>query len=258
MLLIFIGDVPCWARWACVLPIELCQDLPQALNEILLTLLAKDTEARYQSAYGLTVDLRRCLEKYEGGGTIAAFDLGQHDFSNRWQMLDELFGRISETARLADAFERVRQGASEFVLIAGHSGVGKTSLVHELRETVAVEKGYFIEGKFDQIQRGVPYSGWSSLFGNLAEKWITEDRQRLEERRTAILAVVGESGQVWIEQIPGLGRIVGPQPPVPHLEPSASQRRFNLLIDRFIQQAGSPSQPLIFSSMTCNGLFQLR
>jgi len=132
--------------------------VPKALSNIVMKLLEKNAEARYQSAYGLKIDLLYCLQQWQTSGHIEEFECAQRDLSDRFQIPQKLYGRDLEIATLLQVFDYISQGHSQMMLVAGHSGIGKTSLVQEVYKPITKRRGYFISGKFDQFQRNVPYS----------------------------------------------------------------------------------------------------
>ncbi len=158
-------------------------DLPLAVSAIVLKLLAKNAEDRYQSAYGIVADLAECLRQWRASGSIAPFLLGRHDSSDKFQIPQKLYGREQEVGSLLAAFDRVSRGAGELLLVSGYSGVGKSALVHEIYRPMTERRGYFIAGKFDQFQRNIPLLGADpgvSLAGAAAP-----DRGRGRDRRLA-------------------------------------------------------------------------
>ena len=219
-------------------PRERNAELPQPLSDIILKLLAKNGEDRYQSAVGLGADLEECLNQWQRSGRIEPFELGENDFTGRLQFPQKLYGREAEIAQLTNAYDRAAAGNSELLFIAGYSGVGKTALVHEIRRDVLIKEGVFVEGKFDQLQRMLPYSSWAQTFTQLVNNWLAESEANLAGRRETILEAVGQNGQILIDIIPDLERIIGLQPPVPQLSGIENQIRFNYTFNRFHQQPG--------------------
>jgi serine/threonine protein kinase len=138
---------------------------PHTLVEIVLKLMAKNAEDRYQSALGLKYDLTQCLTQWKETGSIAEFELGQKDICDRFIIPEKLYGREEEVQTLLDAFERVNQGASELMLVAGFSGIGKTAVVNEVHKPIVRQRGYFIKGKFDQFNRNIPFSAFVQACG---------------------------------------------------------------------------------------------
>ncbi|NEO86967.1 MAG: AAA family ATPase [Spirulina sp. SIO3F2] len=218
---------------------------PQTVSAIIMKLMAKNAEDRYQSALGLKHDLERCLRSLKQTGAVANFELGERDVCDRFLIPEKLYGRGAEVQMLLEAFERVSQGNSELMLVAGYSGVGKTAVANEVHKPITRQKGYFIKGKFEQFNRNTPFSAFVQAFRSLMEQLLGESDAALANWKAQILAAVGENGQVLIEVIPELQHIIGPQPPVPELAGNAAQNRFNLLFGQFIQVFTTPTHPLV-------------
>lgn len=209
--------------------------VPTAVANIVAKLLAKNAEDRYQSALGLKDDLKRCLTQLTEQGAIEPFEVGQNDVCDRFLIPEKLYGRDTDVQTLLNAFDRVAQGASELMLIAGASGIGKTALVNQVHLPIAQQKGFFIRGKFDQFNRNVPFFAWVQALQDLIKQLLSESDSTLVDWKAKILAGVGEQGQVLIEVIPELALILGPQPAVPELSGVAAQNRFNRLFRQLIQ-----------------------
>ncbi|PIB10038.1 hypothetical protein AMR42_11130 [Limnothrix sp. PR1529] len=219
--------------------------VPEMVGAIVAKLMAKNAEDRYQSALGLQHDLQQCLSQWEATGTIASFKLGQRDLSDRFLIPEKLYGRESEVQILLKSFERVSQGASELMLVAGFSGIGKTAVVNEVHKPITQQKGYFIKGKFDQFNRNIPLSAFVQALRDLMGQLLSESDSQLAEWKAQILKAVGENGQVLIEVIPELEQVIGQQPVAPELSGSAAQNRFNLLFQKFIQVFTTANHPLV-------------
>ena len=220
-------------------------DLPLMLGEIVCKLMAKNAEDRYQSTLGLKHDLVTCLEQWRETGKHSWFDLGQRDISDRFLVPEKLYGRETEVSTLLQAFERVSLGATEIMLVAGFSGIGKTAVVNEVHKPIVRQCGYFIKGKYDQFQRNIPLSAFVQAFRDLMGQLLTESDAQIQRYRNQILDVIGENGQVIIEVIPELEKIIGQQPPARELSGTSAQNRFNLLFQKFIQVFTSASHPLV-------------
>ncbi|MEL6325404.1 MAG: AAA family ATPase [Cyanobacteria bacterium J06626_23] len=226
-------------------PHERDPSIPMGVSAIVLKLMAKTAEERYQSAAGLTHDLAVCLSQWQATGTVAAFELGQRDRCDQFSIPEKLYGRSAEIAALTAAFERATAGQTEMMLIAGGSGVGKTAVIHEVHKPITRQRGYFIQGKFDQFNRNTPFLAFVQAFRRLVQQLLGEPEAALESWKAQILSAVGDSGQVLIDVIPELENILGPQPTVANLPGSAAQNRFNLLFDRFIRVFTTPEHPLV-------------
>ena len=221
-------------------------EIPEVLSNIVMKLMAKNAQERYQSAYGLQYDLEECLRQWQERGQIDLFELGREDFSGKFQIPQKLYGRQAQLEVLHSAFERVSQGKREFMLVAGYSGIGKSALVQELYKPITQRRGYFISGKFDQFQRNIPYSAVVKAFKELVRQLLTESEAQLHQWREKLLSAFGQNGQVLIEVIPEIELIVGPQPELPVLGPTEAQNRFNLLFQNFIRVFCDKSPLVIF------------
>ena len=219
--------------------------VPERVGAIVAKLMAKNAEDRYQSALGLQHDLQQCLSQWEATGTVTEFELGQRDLSDRFLIPEKLYGRESEVQILLKSFERVSQGASELMLVAGFSGIGKTAVVNEVHKPITQQKGYFIKGKFDQFNRNIPLSAFVQALRDLMGQLLSESDSQLAEWKAQILKAVGENGQVLIEVIPELEQVIGQQPAAPELSGTAAQNRFNLLFQKFIQVFTTANHPLV-------------
>ncbi len=227
-------------------PVPLCDrktDIPLVISEIVLKLMAKNAEDRYQSAYGIKADLEECLRQWDAG-QINSFKLGQHDVSG-FQIPQKLYGREQEISTLLDAMERVSQGANEMMLVTGYSGIGKSSLVQEIYKPITKQQGYFTSGKFDQFQRNIPYSSLVQAFRSLIRQLLTESQGKIDTWREKLLAAFGINGQLIIDVIPEVELIVGQQPTLPELAAAEAQNRFNFVFQNFIQVFTQAEHPLV-------------
>jgi predicted ATPase/signal transduction histidine kinase len=224
---------------------EINPQIPSVISEIIRKLMAKNAEDRYQSALGLKHDLETCLYELKDTGVIHRFPIAQQDICDRFIIPDKLYGREIEIQTLLQAFERVRIGASEMMLVEGFSGIGKTAVVNEVHKPIVRQRGYLVKGKFDQFQRNIPFSAFVQAFRDLVGQLLTESDAQIQQWKSKILDAVGENGQVIIEVIPELERIIGEQPPVPELLGITSQNRFNLLFSKFTQVFTGAEHPLV-------------
>ncbi|MFB2917131.1 AAA family ATPase [Aerosakkonema sp. BLCC-F2] len=224
---------------------EINPNIPSVLARIVNKLMAKNAEDRYQSAFGLKFDLEKCLIKLRETGEIRDFEIASKDACDRFLIPEKLYGRESEVQILLKSFERVSQGASELMLVAGFSGIGKTAVVNEVHKPITQQKGYFIKGKFDQFNRNIPLSAFVQALRDLMGQLLSESDSQLAEWKAQILKAVGENGQVLIEVIPELEQVIGQQPAAPELSGTAAQNRFNLLFQKFIQVFTTIDHPLV-------------
>lgn len=228
-----------------VSPHELNRNIPVALSNIVMKLLAKNAEDRYQSAYGLKADLRECQQQWRENRAIHEFSLAQRDISDRFQISQKLFGRAKESQVLLSAFENVRNGACELILVSGYAGIGKSSLVNELQIPVTQQNGYFISGRYIQSENQVPYSALIEALRSLIQQLLSESEEQLAILRSRLQEVLGENGQIILDVLPEAGFILGPQPPLQTLSAGEEQNRFNITLQNFIRAFMSADHPLV-------------
>ncbi|MBD2742187.1 ATP-binding protein [Coleofasciculus sp. FACHB-1120] len=226
-------------------PQHLNPSIPQAVSDIVMKLLSKNAEDRYQSAFGLKADLDICLTHLESTGKINNFPLGKHDISDKFQIPQKLYGRDSEIASLMAAFERVSCGSTEMMLVSGFSGIGKSALVNEIHKPIVRQRGYFISGKFDQFKRNIPYVSLIQAFQELVRQLLTESEEKIDFWKTQLLESLGCNGQVIIDVIPEVEFILGKQPQVPELAPAEAQNRLNLVFQKFLSVFTTKDHPLV-------------
>jgi predicted ATPase/class 3 adenylate cyclase len=201
-------------------------DIPLALSKIVSKLMGKRAEDRYQSAAGVLAD----LEKIRRADGIARFEPGLNDYSDRFHIPERLYGRSRETEQLIEAFQRTRVGRAEMMLVNGPSGVGKSALIHEVHKPVTRARGYFISGKFDQLQHNIPYTALMAAFRDLIRQLLTESKEQLSVWSQDLQDALAPNARVILDVLPELELIIGPQPAVPELEPAETTYRFNRTI----------------------------
>ncbi|MEH2261829.1 ATP-binding protein [Nostoc sp.] len=220
-------------------------DVPEAISAVILKLLAKTAEERYQSAWGLKADLEECLFQLQTTGKIENFVPGRQDKSGHFLIPQTLYGRKAEVAKLMAAFKRVADGSSEMMLVSGYSGIGKTSVVNEVHKPIVGARGYFIAGKFDQFKRNIPYASLIQAFQSLIGQLLTENEAQIQVWKEKLLTALGENGQVIIDVIPEVELIIGTQSSVTQLGAAESQNRFNRVFGQFIGVFTTQDHPLV-------------
>ena len=216
-------------------PCERLKSVPRAVSAIIMKLLAKTAEERYQTAAGAEVDLRRCLLEWETQNRVDEFPLGEHDTPDRLLIPEKLYGRESEIGTLLAAFERVVAGARpELVLVSGYSGIGKSSVVNELHKPLVPPRGLFASGKFDRYKRDIPYATLAQAFQSLTRLLLSKSEKELSKWRDALREALDPNGQLIVDLVPELKLIIGEQQPVPELPRQDAQGRFQLVFRRFI------------------------
>ena len=226
-------------------PNEQVAGIPGPLSAIVMKLLAKTTEERYQTAPGVEADLRRCLAEWEVTGRIGPFPLGAHDTSDRLLIPEKLYGRDREIDTLLACFDRVvANGTPELVLVSGYSGIGKSSVVNELHKALVPLRGLFASGKFDQYKRDIPYATLGQAFQGLVRSLLTKSEEELGQWRDALHAALGLNGQLIVNLVPELELVIGKQPPVAELPPHDVQSRFQMAFRRFLGVFARKEHPL--------------
>ncbi|HEX4823882.1 MAG TPA: sigma 54-interacting transcriptional regulator [Candidatus Polarisedimenticolaceae bacterium] len=220
-------------------------EVPEPLSAIVMKLLEKSADDRYQSAAGLHADLDTCARAWSSLREIPAFPLGRHDVTDRFLVPQKLYGRERDVLALRRAFEAVCQGPPAMVLVSGWAGIGKTSLIQELYRPIVRQRGAFISGKFDQSARNIPFGALVQAFRGLVLQLLTESEERLAERRQRLEAALGESAAVLIDVIPEIELIVGKKPAAPPLAAVEAQNRFRMAFQNFVGALAGPEHPLV-------------
>jgi predicted ATPase/signal transduction histidine kinase len=225
-------------------------EIPPILSAIVSKLMAKNPEDRYQSAIGIQQDLTLCWEQWLETGEMLSFELGQQDITDRFVMSEKLYGREQDVESLFMAFSRVlhedvRLGQSELVLVSGPSGIGKTAVIDQIHQSILDQQGYFIQGKFDQFQRNIPFSALVQALRDLVKQLLCQSNAQVERWKLLISRALGDNAAVMIEMIPDLVNLIGIPAPAIELSGSAAQNRFNLLFQKFIQVFTTPEHPLV-------------
>src|SRR6185295_1890925 len=168
-------------------PVERLQNIPGSLSAIIMKLLAKTAEDRYQTARGVEHDLCGCLAAWEARRRIDAFPLGEHDTPDRLVIPEQLYGRAREIETLLASFDRVvKTGMPQLVLVSGYSGIGKSSVVNELHKVLVPPRGLYASGKFDQYKRDIPYSTLAQAFASLIRRLLGKSQAELSVWRDAL------------------------------------------------------------------------
>jgi PAS domain S-box-containing protein len=225
-------------------PSERVGGVPGPLSAVVMKLLAKTAEERYQAATGLEADLRRAQAEWESHGHIEPFSLGGC-VSDRLLIPEKLYGREREIDTLLTSFDRVvANGTLEFVLVAGYSGIGKSSLVNELHKALVSSRGRFAAGKFEQYKRDIPYATLGQAFQNLVRSLLTQSEEELDRWRDSLAEALGPNGQLIVNLVPELELVIGKQPPIAELPPQDAKNRFQLVFRRFLVVFATPEHPL--------------
>lgn len=252
-------------------PKEINTTIPKPVSDIILKLMAKNAENRYQSAWGIKADLEICAEQLAEIGQISSIQLGLQDASGQFQIPQKLYGRDKEVAMLLAAFDRIACPESnpvaalannsqttsqtqqadnpkfqvEMMLVSGYAGIGKSALVQEIYKPITQKSGYFTSGKFDQFQRNIPYSAIADALQKLLQQLLGEPEEQLQQWRSRLLKALGNNGQLIVDVIPEVELIIGKQSPVPEVGATEAQNRFNRIFGQFIRVFCSTEHPLV-------------
>jgi PAS domain S-box-containing protein len=222
-------------------PDKRSKGVPASVSAIVMKLLAKTGEERYQTAAGLESDLRRCQVEWQ----IVQFPLAEHDTPDRLRIPEKLYGRDHEIDTLLASFDRVvAHGRSELVLVSGYSGIGKSSVINEIHKVLVPPRGLFASGKFDQYNRNIPYSTLAQAFQSLVRPVLAKSETELGHWRDALRQALGPNGLLMVDLVPELKLIIGEQPAVPDLPPQDAKARFQLVLRRFVGVFARSEHPL--------------
>src|SRR5882757_7179490 len=226
-------------------PSARAKQIPEVISSLVMKLLAKTAEERYQTAAGLEADLRRCQTEWQANRRIATFPLGMHDLPDRLLIPERLYGREREVSVLIAAYDRVvAHGTTELVLVSGYSGIGKSSVVNELHKVLVPPRGLFASGKFDQYKRDIPYATLAQAFQNLLRPILGQSEEKLSQWQQRLQEALGANGALIVNLIPELELIIGKQPPVGDLSPLETQKRFQMVFRRFVSVFARQEHPL--------------
>ena len=228
-------------------PTNLNPLIPCTLSDIVIKLLSKAAEERYASLYGLIHDLKRCWKQFQTKGEVDIFEVSSKDISSKLQLPKNLYGRSDTLKQLMHAFDRMVVGEKSLLSVVGPSGIGKSSFVRELSKPLLVKRGFFIEGKFDQLDRSTPYGCFINAIKDLVAQILGLDDAKIEKWKETILKAVGQHGRLVTDVIPELIPIIGPQPEVQISSASETKNRFNVTFQRFVQAFCGTDHPLVIS-----------
>ena len=225
-------------------PGDLNPSIPKVISAIILKLLSKNPEERYQNCLGLMADIDECLNQLNRKGGIDEFLIATKDISIRFNIPRSLVDREKERRILMESFERVSKGASEIMLVLGQPGIGKSAVINEIQKPIVEKSGYFISGKYDQFRKDVPYSAIIQSFQGLIRQIIAESEEKIQSWKEKLLSALGPNGKIITDVIPELELIIGKQPDVPSLGPEESQNRFTLVFQNFVNVFTTEDHPL--------------
>ncbi len=226
-------------------PAEINSNIPEQISKIILKLMEKTAEDRYQTAFGLKYDLEKCLEQLQKNSAVFSFALGEKDISDEFRIPQKLYGRDKDIENLLNEFKTVlHSGQTSAILIGGYSGAGKSSLIREINKPITEFKGYFLTGKYDQYNRNMPFSAIIQIFSSMVKIILADTPEEIAKWKIRIQSAVGKNGKVVTDVIPELEFIIGQQPELPELGPAEEANRFNLVFQKFVSVLASKERPI--------------
>ncbi len=227
-------------------PVRLDSGIPVMVSDIVMRLLAKNPEERYQNGFGLEADFRECIRQLGDQKAIATFNLGRHDISSRFIIPQKLFGRNKEIKQLIAAFEEAasREKGISVMVVAGAPGIGKSAMVNEIHKPIVAKRGYFISGKYEQFRRDKPYSAVIQAFQTLVKQILSESETRINAWKDNLLQELGDNGKIVTDVIPDVELIIGKQPELPPVGPEESRNRFKFVFEKFMRVFPQREHPL--------------
>ncbi|MGN8646137.1 AAA family ATPase [Gracilibacillus sp. HCP3S3_G5_1] len=226
-------------------PHQVNPTIPEIISNIIMKLLAKVPEQRYQSTYGLKKDLERYSHAFYSDNHLKLFSLGEHDASPMLEKPNKLYGRDRELEELISKFKHVQHGEPALVLLPGPSGIGKTALVHKLHRPLLNKQGYFITGKFVQYQKHIPYAPIIEAFRSLIRQILTEDAESIQRWKDKLHHSLANNAWIIANFIPEIEWLIGKQEEGADLPPQGVHNRFMLAIRKFVEVFASEKNPLV-------------
>lgn len=228
-----------------IAPKDRMPGIPAPISAIVMKLLAKTPEERYQTAAGVANDLRVCLADWLARSSVKEFSLGEFDRPDRLVVAERLYGREREINIMLASFDRIAAGgAPELVLVSGYPGVGKSAIVNELHKILVQPRGLFAAGKFDQLKRDIPYATLAQAFQTLVRAVLAKPDAELGQWREELRRALGTDGSLIAQLVTELTLVIGAQPPVPELSPQEEKARFHAVFRRFIGVFARAEHPL--------------
>lgn len=225
-------------------PKDIRPDIPQTVSDIIMKLLEKNPDNRYQSIYGLLKDLEKCSEMLNEQGRVSEFEIGKKDISSKLKLSSKVYGRKEEVNKISELFENVYNGKLQIITITGNAGIGKTALIEEASKSTRSTKGFFVTGDFDKESQSVPYSAIINVFDKLINRLLMQSQSKIADFSYEIKKALGKNAQVIIDIIPSLEKIIGKQPPAIPLEGKEAQNRLTMLFQDFVKVFTYPKHPL--------------
>jgi PAS domain S-box-containing protein len=227
-------------------PREVLPGVPQILSDIVMKLLAKVPEDRYQTARGLEHDLACCREEWRASGAMETFPLASRDLSAELKPSQALYGRDREVAQLRAAFASVAEERRlAFALVTGDSGIGKSTVVRELGVIVAEMRGMFLAGKCEAFRAAAPHGPIAAAFASLVDQRLAASERELTSWRERVDRALGPIAWLMIDLVPELELLLGARPPVPDVPAGETQSRLLGAVRQFLTTLATSETPCV-------------
>ncbi|GAA3049896.1 AAA family ATPase [Pseudonocardia yunnanensis] len=223
-------------------PAQVNPALPGPLSEIVMHLLAKEPDHRYQTAEGLAHDLEQVLD-IRTRPAATPVHIGERDVPLRLLPPSRLVGRDPEVAVLETAFDEALTSRCQGVLVGGAPGVGKTALVDQLRPVVTGRDGWFVAGKFDQYRRDLEFDAGFQAFRALGRLLLAEPEDKLSQVRERALTALGPNAGLLSAAVPEFTTVLG-VPPDPG-DPLTAQARTQRAAVQGLRAVASRERPVV-------------
>jgi PAS domain S-box-containing protein len=227
-------------------PASLNKKIPDVISDIIMKLMAKDTDNRYLGIVGVKHDLECCKNQFKKEKKISNFKIAQNDILKKFQIPKVLYGRASEKKIILSKFENACKGnVPELLLVTGESGSGKTLLVKELQRSIAERNGLYLSGKFDEMESSIPHGGIIQVLEELFEYLLQESQKRLDAWKEKINSAIRPNGRILIDVVPNAKIIIGSQPKLIDVPAHETENRFIQTIKNIVEIFAKKESPLI-------------
>lgn len=224
-------------------PIQRDPTLPPALSAIIMRLLEKEPDLRYQSAEGLAHDLG--LLRDHGRELGSSLVLGTRDFPSRLSAPSRLVGREAEVEALAGALSEAVAGHRRAVLVTGGAGVGKSALLDQMRSIVSHHGGWFVRGKFDQYRQDFENDAARQAMSELVRLLLAEPEEEIGQHKARLLRYLGPNASLLAALMPELASLLGVVPHPPQGDPLAIRARVRQSELALLRAIASRQRPVV-------------
>ena len=222
-------------------------EIPTILSSIILRLLAKSPEYRYQTAEGVLADLRRCAATLMPGGRVDSFSLGLQDPQPANYSPDALYMEHPQAADIVAAFDEVsRSGKHSLVAISGVPGAGKSSLIGSALKLLRNKQALLTVVKADRHSPVLPYAVFTAAFSTLALHVLGLPTPEMMHWKTHITRLLGDYAGLAVNLVPELGILLNQKAAIQtHSHTRDAKERFNLVACNLVKAFTASGRPLV-------------